>query len=94
MQQLSNSYILEYERKQDIVKGVISCTSVGILSSAENDDGRHSSGRNQTSSSSDQCRSTDLPWLTSKEINEVIAIWGDDGQESYIETEEGNHQYF
>ena len=91
MQQLSNSYILEYERKQDIVKGVISCTSEGIFSSVENDDGRDTLGNEQTSNSSNHCVSTNPPWLSSKEIDEVTTIWGDESRESYIETEEGNH---
>ena len=94
MQQLSNSYILEYERKQDIVKGVISCTSEGIFSSVENDDGRDTLGNEQTSNSSNHCVSTNPPWLSSKEIDEVTTIWGDESRESYIETEEGNCHAF
>ena len=94
MQQLTNSYILEYERKQEIVKGVISCTSVGILSSEEIDDGRNSRGENKASTDSNKCLSTDPPWLSSKEIDDVITIWSDDSQESYIETEEGNCHAF
>lgn len=90
MQQLSNHYILEYERKQDIVKSVISCSSIGILSSAEIDSGTSTLGSNDASKNMNQCLRTDPPWLRCQEIDQVIMIWSDDSQESYIETEEGN----
>ena len=82
IQQLSCQYCLEYERKQDIIKCIISCKISNLLRPLET----NSSGRPGTVKSS---VSVSTPWISSEDFGEVLIIWADDSEESMIEVEEG-----
>lgn len=87
IQQLSNQYILEYERKQDIVKSVISCQASSVIPNDGNSDNNWV--ENTDYSWKKNSESCSLPWVTSEEINQITLIWRDDCEESYIDVGEG-----
>lgn len=85
IKQLSCQYCMEYERKQDIIKCIISCKISNLLRPLEVDS-RGGSERSRTVKSSG---SGSAPWISSEDIGEVLSIWADDSKESMIEIEEG-----
>lgn len=85
IQQLSCQYCMEYERKQDIIKCIITCKVSNLLRPLKVDS-RGGSERSQTVKSSG---SGSTPWISSEDIGEVVLIWADDSEESMIQIEEG-----
>lgn len=80
IQQLICQYLLEYERKNEIVKRVISCTAAPPFTIDCTDE--------NNSSVNDEEDET-LPWLNSASIDEVISKWIDNYENSYIDIEQG-----
>lgn len=85
IQQLSCQYCIEYARKQEIIKCIISCKISNLLRPREVDSSS-SGGRSDTIKSSG---SAITPWISSEDIGEIQLIWPDDSEESMIEKEEG-----
>lgn len=80
IQQLICQYLLEYERKNEIVKRVISCTATppSTIDSTDENNSIVNDDEDET-----------LPWLNSESIDEVISKWIDDCDNSYIDIEQG-----
>jgi hypothetical protein len=88
IQQLSCQYTLEYERKRELVKCVVSCSgSTRLL----NNNTANDSNINTESMQDDDAdeAATVLPWISYGEIEYMISIWADDSVDSYIDAEQG-----
>lgn len=85
IQQLSCQYCMEYERKQDIIKCIISCRVSNLMRPLEID----SRGGSESSQTVKSSGSGSAPWISREDIGEVVSIWADDSEESMIEIEEG-----
>ena len=82
-------FVLEYERKQDLVRSVISCrasSSSNCLSDADTYNKGESSNNLRME---DSPESFLLPWIPSEEIDKITAVWRDDSEDSFIDMEEG-----
>jgi hypothetical protein len=90
IQLLSSHYLLEYERKKEIVRSVISCVISNDASPAENMNGLANTDDAVGSDRGNSLSSISLPWIKSEEIDKIISIWGDDSDQSIIDTEAGN----
>lgn len=86
IQQLSSHYLLEYERKKGIVKSIISAD----FNPAEHDHDSVEEDDVVASDKSSSLSSIPLPWIKSEEIDKIISTWGDDSDQSIIDTEAGN----
>ena len=88
IQLLSSHYLLEYERKKEIVKSVISCVISTDANPVEYIDGV-AVAENEIGSDKGSVSSISLPWIKSEEVDKIISIWGDDSDQSIIDTEAG-----
>ena len=93
IQQLSSQYLLEYDRKQEMVRSVVSCRAAPATrdSSTTENDNRGISDSDDNSGI-EEPESPELPWMSSVELDRVISTWLDDCCESYIDMEEGTTQ--
>lgn len=80
--------MLEYERKKEIVKSVISCVISTDVNPVECIDGV-AVADNEIGSDKGSVSSISLPWIKSEEVDKIISIWGDDSDQSIIDTEAG-----
>ena len=87
-------FVLEYERKQDIVKSVISCRASSVSSNSLSEYNTNNKEEGRHHSQIEDSESFLLPWITSEEMDKVIAIWRDDCEESFIDMEEGKKLIF
>jgi hypothetical protein len=90
IQLLSSHYLLEYERKKEIVKSVISCVISTDANPAEHVDGLSDADDAVRSDEGYNLGSISVPWIKSEEIEKIISIWGDDSDQSIIDTDAGN----
>lgn len=87
---MSSHYLLEYERKKDMLKCVISCIISTDLSNAGHIDSADA-GEEVKLLKTCSHNATSLPWIKSEEIDEIISMWEDDVDQSVIDTKAGKH---
>lgn len=90
IQELISQYLLEYERKQNIIKCIISCNVSDIFFHSSLDYNLNTEVQSDENITEiDQDDTTQLPWIKSDIVSQVMNIWGDASEESYIDTQQG-----